>query len=81
MIYVNSLGYVDGEIISGHDYYMEIVRPTLFSKGYAKVCKYAHPNSMSDNQLLYKEDYDQLEDVRWEYERYSDPINTAWGTF
>jgi hypothetical protein len=33
MIYTADAGWIDGQIIGGTDYYLEVRKPTLFNKG------------------------------------------------
>lgn len=80
--YINDgWAWVDGEMISKGNYYLEIVRPTLFDKGRIRLYKYAHPNSLSGNHLLECFDYEQIEEAKWEFDRITDPVETVYGDF
>ncbi|RJQ30335.1 hypothetical protein C4565_00695 [Candidatus Parcubacteria bacterium] len=78
MIYVISeKGYVDGERLEGNSYFLEIVYPNLFRKGYAKLYAYAHPNSLSSNHLIDEvkdySDVEELADIKRFYRILEDP--------
>jgi hypothetical protein len=77
-------GWVAGETLHGGNYYLEIVYPTLFSKGRARLFKHAHPNSLSRDHLLDKVEYErpeELEDIKWQFRQLSEPMETMYGTF
>lgn len=75
--------YVDGEIIYSEqengEYYMEVIRPTLFEKGSVRIFKHAHPDSLSRDHLIKTGTYEELETMRWEFRMLTDPIQTAYG--
>jgi hypothetical protein len=81
MIYTADAGWIDGQIIGGTDYYLEVRKPTLFNKGSVALYEYAHPDSMSQNHLIERGDYDDLSALEWMLNRLEDPIETVWGTF
>lgn len=74
--------YVDGEIIhspENGDYYMEVIRPTLFEKGSIRIFKHAHPNSLSRDHLIKIGTYEELEDMQWEFCMLTEPMQTIYG--
>ncbi len=79
MIYTIDSGWIDGELISAGNYYIEVRRPMLFSKGSVALYEYAHPNSMSMNHLLATGEYSELEEFKQRLNQLADPIETAWG--
>lgn len=73
--------WADGEIIHGADYYMEIIRPTLFENGSVRIFKHAHPDSLSMDHLIDSAPYECLEDMKWQFLRITEPIETVYGKF
>jgi hypothetical protein len=65
-------------IASWGDYYVEYKPDSLFEKGYAKLYKYAHPDSMSMNHLI---ENGILEELAWDLMLCNEPVETVWGNF
>lgn len=64
MIYsISEATWVEGEMHDGGDYYLEIVYPTLFSKGKARLFKHAHPDSLSRDHLLQTVEYQDISEL------------------
>jgi hypothetical protein len=85
MIYsISEQGWVAGETLHGDDHYLEIVYPTLFAKGKARLYRHAHPDSLSRDHLLRQIEYEkpeELEDIKWQFEQLNDPVETIFGEF
>lgn len=64
MIYsISESAWVEGEMYHGGEYYLEIIHPTLFSKGKARLFQHAHPDSLSRDHLIRSAEYESPEEL------------------
>lgn len=76
MIYsISEGGWVSGEMHHGGDYYLEIVHPTLFTKGKARLFRHAHPDSLSRDHLIQSIEWQEVEELQ-EIRDYFESIRT-----
>jgi hypothetical protein len=73
--------WCDGHIEHCGNYYVEVITPTLFESGSVRIFKHAHPDSLSRDRLIKACDYDHLEEIQWDLQRWGDPIETVYGDF